>query len=84
MVLNQSELQRGAILLPELLVLLGINFLEHLKSLADKLLLDDLQQLVLLEGLAGHVQRQVVRVNNTAEELQILGNKVIELIYLET
>ena len=48
--------------------------------LANELLLDDLQELVLLQSLARHVKRQIVRVNNSAKESEVLGNKVLELI----
>ncbi len=48
--------------------------------LADELLLDDLEELVLLESLTRDVERQVIRVNDTADELEVLGEEIIELV----
>lgn len=45
------------VLLPELLVVVLANFLDHVQCLSDQLLLDDLQEFVLLQGLTGNIQR---------------------------
>ena len=62
-VLHQPQLDAGTILLPELLVAISFDLLEHVQGLAYQLLLDDLEQLVLLESLARHVEGKVVRVH---------------------
>ncbi len=49
-------------------------------NLTNELLLDDLEQLVLLEGLTGHVEGQIITVNNTTKEAEVLGHKVFNLI----
>ena len=41
-------------------VLLLRDLCEHLEALLDKVLLDDSQDLVLLKGLPGDVQRQIL------------------------
>lgn len=45
------------VLLPELLVVVLADFLDHVQCLSDQLLLDDLQEFVLLQGLTGNIQR---------------------------
>ena len=61
-------------------VLLGADLLDHVEDLADELLLDDLEELVLLEVLAGDVQRQIVRVHDSVHEAQVLGHHVLEVV----
>ena len=46
-----------AVLLPEFDIGPLADLLDHVKGLPHQLLSDDLQELVLLEGLAGHVER---------------------------
>ena len=61
----------GAVLLPELLVLVSVDLLDHVERLANELLLDDLEQLVLLESLTRHVQRQIIGINLTTCSVRI-------------
>ena len=69
-----------AVFLPELFVVFLADFLDHVEGLADKFLLDDLEQLVLLEGLAGDVQGKIIRVHDSADERQVLRHHVLKVI----
>ena len=68
-------LAEGAVELVELLTVLG-DLVEKLERLLHDVLLDDLHDLVLLEGLARQVERKVLRVDNTLDEAEPLGNEV--------
>ena len=79
-VLEHSQLDAGAVLLPERLVVLVTQLLQHVDDLADQLLLDDLEELVLLQVLSADVQGQIVRVDDTADEAQVAGDHVLEVV----
>lgn len=67
--------------LPEFIdVLILGDLFDHVQSLADKLFPDDLQELVLLEGFTTYIQRQVIRVNNTTDEWQVLRHHVFKVV----
>lgn len=68
-------LAEGRVELVELLTILG-NLVEELQSLLDNVLLDDLHNLVLLESLTRQVERQILRVDNTLDEAQPLGDEI--------
>ena len=71
----------GREFLPELLHVVGlVDFLDHVQSLSDQFLLDDLQQFVLLQLFTGHVQWKIVRVDNSSDEGQVLGHHVLEVV----
>lgn len=57
MFVSISQCLLCGVLLPELLVVVLANFLDHVQCLSDQLLLDDLQEFVLLQGLTGNIQR---------------------------
>lgn len=72
-------LAEGVVELVELLTVLG-NLVEKLKRLLDDVLLDDLHDLVLLEGLTRQVERKVLRVDNTLDEAEPLRNEVGSIV----
>src|SRR3569833_1192315 len=72
-------LGKGAVELVELLLVLG-DLVEELERLLDDVLLDHLHDLVLLERLAGQVQGQVLRVVDTLDESQPLGDQVRSIV----
>lgn len=77
-VLVDAELEvlgEGAVELVELLLVLG-DLLEELKRLLDDVLLDDLHDLVLLESLTGQVEGKILRVDNTLDKAEPLGDEV--------
>ena len=84
-VLVDAELDVLAELLVELLVVVLVrgDVLEELDGLLDDVLLDDLEDLVLLEGLAGDVQREVLAVDDAAEEREPLGADVLAVVHDE-
>ena len=61
-------------------VLIDIDFLDHIESLSDQLLLDDLEELVLLEGFTGYIQWKIIGINNTSDELEVFWHHVGEVI----
>merc|ERR1712032_948042 len=56
------------------------EFAQHFEALAHELLAHDLQHLVLLKGLTGDVQRQVVGVDDARDEVEVLGKQILELV----
>mmetsp|Transcript_77935 Transcript_77935/g.170723 ORF Transcript_77935/g.170723 Transcript_77935/m.170723 type:complete len:651 (-) Transcript_77935:325-2277(-) len=84
-VLVHAQLQALAELLVEFLVvvlLLG-NLGEHLQALLDEVLLDHPQDLVLLEGLSGDVEGQVLGVDDTLDHVQPLGHELVAVVHDE-
>mmetsp|Transcript_24824 Transcript_24824/g.42027 ORF Transcript_24824/g.42027 Transcript_24824/m.42027 type:complete len:302 (+) Transcript_24824:1103-2008(+) len=53
---------------------------QHLQCLTNKFLTHDLQNLVLLQSLTGHVQRKVITVHHTAQEVQVSREQIIKVI----
>ena len=42
---------------------------------------DDFEDLVLLKGLTRYVERQVLRINDTLDKVEVLGNKVFAVVH---
>merc|ERR1719394_2327040 len=84
-VLMDAKLEALAELLVELLVVILLlrDLSEHLQALLDQVLLDHAEDLVLLEGLAGDVQGQVLRVNNALDHVEPLGHQLLAVIHDE-
>ena len=61
-------------------VLARSQLAEHLERLTNKLLAHDLEDLVLLQSLSGDVQWEIVGVNDTADEVQVLGKEIFEVV----
>lgn len=81
-VLVDTELQvlgEGRVEFVELLLILG-DLVEKLKSLLDNVLLDDLHDLVLLQGLTRQVERQILRIDNTLDEAKPLRNELGSIV----
>ena len=75
-------LAEGLIELGEVVLVLS-NLGEQVKTLLDDVLADDLKNLVLLKSLTRDVQRQVLRVDNTLDEVEVLGNNILTVIHDE-
>ena len=56
------------------------DLIKHLKSLLDKVPLDDLHDLVLLESLTRQVERKILRVDDTLDESEPLWDQVSAVI----
>lgn len=64
-------------------VLVLRNFSEQVHALLDDVLADDLENLVLLKSLTRDVQRQILGVDDTLDEVQILGNEILAVVHDE-
>merc|ERR1719387_1728041 len=84
-VLVDSELEVLGVLLVELLVVLLVlsDLGEHLEALLDDVLLDDLEDSVLLQGLSGDVQWKIVGVDDTLDEREPLWDEVLAVVHDE-
>ena len=80
-----TELEVLAERLVELLevVLVLRDLGEQVHALLDDVLADDLENLVLLEGLTRDVERQVFRVDDTLDEVEVLGDEVLAVVHDE-
>ena len=65
------------------IVLVFSNLAEHVHALLDNVLADDLEDLVLLEGFTRNVERKVLRVDNTLDEIEVLRDEVLAIIHDE-
>ena len=59
------------------------NLREHIHALLDDVLADDFQDLILLKSLTRDVERQVFRINDTLDEVEVLRNEVLTVIHDE-
>ncbi len=80
-----TELQVLAECLVELLEVLLVlrNLSEEIHALFDNVLANDLEDLVLLEGLSGDVEREIFGVNDTPNEVEVLGDEVLTVVHDE-
>ena len=56
---------------------------EEVKALLDKVLADDLENLVLLQRLTRDVERQILGVDDTLDEVQVFRNELITVVHDE-
>ena len=56
---------------------------EKVHALLDEVLADDLEDLVLLKRLTGDVERQILGVDDTLDEVEVLGNEVFTVVHDE-
>mmetsp|Transcript_10905 Transcript_10905/g.28681 ORF Transcript_10905/g.28681 Transcript_10905/m.28681 type:complete len:633 (+) Transcript_10905:1264-3162(+) len=84
-VLVNAELEvLGELLVERLVVLLVLGKLgEHVHAALDDGLADDLEDLVLLEHLAGNVEGQVLGIDDTLDEAKPLGDDLLAVIHNE-
>ena len=64
-------------------VLILSNLREEVHALLDDVLADDLEDLVLLEGLTRDVERQVLGVDDTLDEVEVLGDEILAVVHDE-
>jgi hypothetical protein len=84
-VLVDAELEvlaKGLIELLEVVLVLG-DFTEKLHTLLHEVFANDLENLVLLQSLTGDVEGQVLGVDNTLDEVEILGDYILAVIHNE-
>ena len=84
-ILVDTELQVLAERLVELLevVLVLSDLGEHVHALLDDVLADDLENLVLLEGLTRDVEGKILGVDDTLNEVEVFGNDVLAVVHDE-
>jgi hypothetical protein len=84
-VLVDAQLEVLGELLVELLVVLGVvsDLRDHLDALLGDVLLDDLEQLVVLEVLSRDVQREILRVDDSLHEAEVLRDELIAVVHDE-
>lgn len=82
-VLMDTEFQvlaKGFIELVEVVLVLR-NLAEKVHTLLDDVLTDDLEDLVLLESLAGNVEREILGVDNTLDEIEVFRDEVLAIVH---
>jgi len=75
-------LAEGLVELVEVVFVLS-NLTDEVEGLLDKILADNLENLVLLEGFARDVQREILRVDDTLDEVEVLRNEVLTVVHDE-
>jgi hypothetical protein len=75
-------LAEGFIELVKVLLILR-DLLEHLKTLLDEVLTDDLQDLVLLEHFTRNVKREIFGIDDTLDEAEPFGHQILTVIHDE-
>jgi len=63
-----------------LVILVLGNLTGEIKQLFDKVLANDLQNLILLEGLTRHVKEKILRFDDTLDEVKVLWNEVLTFV----
>lgn len=56
---------------------------EHLEGLLDEVLANDLEDLVLLKSLARDVEGEILGVDDTLDEVEVLGDEVLAVVHDE-
>jgi len=59
------------------------NLREQIHALLDDVLADDFEDLVLLKCLTRDVERQVFRIDNTLDKVEVLWNEVLAVVHDE-
>jgi len=75
-------LAEGLVELAEV-VLVFSNLAEYVHALLDNVLADDLEDLVLLKGFTRNVERKVLGVDDTLDEVEVLRDDVFAIIHDE-
>ncbi len=81
-VLRVLVLAEGLVELLEVLLVLT-NLSEEIHALLDDVLASDLEDFVLLEGLSEDVEREILGVNDTLAEVEVLGDEVLAAVHDE-
>jgi len=84
-VLVDTELQvlaEGLVELAEVVLVLG-DLAEEVHALLDDVLADDLEDLVLLEGLTRNVEGEILGIDDTLDEVEVLGDEVLAVVHDE-
>jgi len=84
-ILMDTELNVLAEGLPELVIIVFVlsNFTNEVKCLLDKILANDLQNLILLKSLTGNIEWKILRINDTLDKVKVLGDELLAVIHDE-
>jgi len=71
--------------LPELVVIVFVlgDLTNEVKCLLDKILTNNLQNLILLKSLTGNVERKILRINDTLDKVKVLRDELLAVIHDE-
>ena len=64
-------------------VLVFSNLANEVHRLLHKVLANDFEDLVLLQSLTGDVERKILGVDDTLDEVEVLGNEVLTVVHDE-
>jgi len=84
-ILVDTELEvlaKGFVELLEIVLVLR-DFADEVEGLLHEVLADDLEDLVLLESLTRDVEGQVLGVDDTLNEVEVLGDQILAVIHDE-
>jgi hypothetical protein len=84
-VLMNTKLDVFAESLIELLEIVFVfsDLREQIHALLDDVLADDFENLVLLKRLTRNVERQVFRIDDTLDKVEVLRNKILAVVHDE-
>jgi hypothetical protein len=82
-ILMNSQLEVLRELLIKFLVVLSVfsDFGKELKALLGDVLFDDFQDLVLLKEFSGDVEGQILGVDHSLDEAQVVGDEVLTIVH---
>ena len=66
----------------EVVLVLG-NLAEEIHALLDNVLADNFEDLVLLEGSTGDVEREILRVDDALNEVEVFGDDILAVVHDE-
>jgi len=75
-------LAEGFVELGEVVLILS-NLADEVEGLLDKVFTDNLEDLILLESLTRDVEGKVFRVDDTLNEVEVLGDEVLAVVHDE-
>lgn len=75
-------LAEGLVELGKVLLILS-DLADEVDGLLHDVLADDLEDLVLLEGLTGDVEREILRVDDSLDKVEVLGDDVLAVVHDE-
>jgi len=75
-------LAEGLVELGEVVLILS-DFRDQVQCLLHKVLADDLEDLVLLKSLTGDVEGEILRVDDTLDEVEVFGDEVLAIVHDE-
>ena len=84
-ILMDTELNVLAKGLPELVIIVFVlsDLTNKVECLLDKILANDLQNLILLKSLTGNVEWKILRINDTLDKVKVLGDELLAVIHDE-